>query len=393
MNLEQRFRQLDRLLDDYAWLWRPQPYKEARPQWCEELPQLCSTLLELPEEQLQVLTSDQEQLLSLLTSYLPDLVALPSLTVLAERDAHTLSDTGPHFSVGIPGRKWEQINAFGSALGEVGAPLLEWCGGKGHLGRLLASEWQQPVLTLELDASLCVEGERMAQRARVEQFFHCGDALQDGTGLLVQGRHVVALHACGELHRTLIRRGVASRVKALDIAPCCYHLHGSEHYRPFTEDLRLQLSRDDMRIAVTETVTAVGREVRRRNTEMAWKLGFSAWRCEITGTSDYKPIKPVDKSWLKLGFEGFCRTLAGREGLDVTGDVEWDFFEQLGWQRQREVMRLSLVRHAFRRAIEMWLVLDMANFLISSGYRVSLGTFCDQSLTPRNVLLSARRMT
>ena len=54
-------------------------------------------------------------------------------------------------------------------------------------------------------------------------------------------------------------------------------------------------------------------------------------------------------------------------------------------------MRLSIVRHAFRRPLEVWLALDLGLFLEGAGYEVSLGTFCPRRLTPRNLLLSARR--
>ena len=37
------------------------------------------------------------------------------------------------------------------------------------------------------------------------------------------------------------------------------------------------------------------------------------------------------------------------------------------------------------------LVLDRALFLQEQGYTVRLGTFCETSLTPRNVLLLAER--
>ena len=38
-------------------------------------------------------------------------------------------------------------------------------------------------------------------------------------------------------------------------------------------------------------------------------------------------------------------------------------------RRQREVMRLSIVRHAFRRPLELWLLLDMAVFLEEQGWQ------------------------
>ena len=53
-------------------------------------------------------------------------------------------------------------------------------------------------------------------------------------------------------------------------------------------------------------------------------------------------------------------------------------------------MRFSIVRHAFRRAIEVWLVLDLACYLEERGYAVALGSFCERHLTPRNLLISAR---
>jgi len=65
-------------------------------------------------------------------------------------------------------------------------------------------------------------------------------------------------------------------------------------------------------------------------------------------------------------------------------------FEANGWRRQREVMRLSIVRHAFRRALEVWLALDLAVYLKNRGYVVELGSFCERQLTPRNLLISAQ---
>ena len=389
MNLAQRFHQLDAFLSDHAWLWRPQPFKQARPAWCDRLPALCDRLLALSDEELARYTQDGAALNAMLVEHLPALVELDGLMRLPEREKTSLADLGPHFTSGIPGRKWQQVAAFAEALGEVHAPVLEWCGGKGHLGRLLAAQWHQPVFTLEHDPALCEHGRHLARRARVGQEFCLDDALAPSAADAVAGRHTVALHACGELHRTLVRQVVSQKSPALDIAPCCYHLLLENDYQPFTANTQLKPSRDDMRLAVTETVTAVSREVRIRDQEMAWKLGFDVlWR-EGCGRN-YRPMKPIDKSWLKLGFEGFCRALAAREGLQLPANVAWQAAEQAGWLRQRETMRLSLPRHAFRRLIEIWLVLDLVNYLDENNYIVKIGTFCASGLTPRNILISAR---
>ena len=53
-------------------------------------------------------------------------------------------------------------------------------------------------------------------------------------------------------------------------------------------------------------------------------------------------------------------------------------------------MRLSIMRNAFRRPLEVWLALDLAVRLENDGYSVNLGRFCERRLTPRNLLISAR---
>ncbi|TPW14460.1 MAG: hypothetical protein FD130_1369, partial [Halothiobacillaceae bacterium] len=307
-------------------------------------------------------------LFTLLAPYLPELEEIPALSCLERGVSLSHAEVNPHVEWGVPGRKGEQIAAFVAAVEEYNAPLLEWCGGKGHLGRRLAAERQQAVVTLEWNAQLCEAGRQLAARTRMEQHFSPVDVLHAEVDHYLAGHHVVALHACGELHRHLVRRAVALHVPALDVAPCCYYHGAPEAYQPFNQQLQLMLSRDDLRLTVTETVTAAPREVALRDREMAWKLGFIPGDCGQ-----------------------FCRLLAQREGVRLPGEVAWQEYEAYGWQRQRETMRLSLVRQAFRRALELWLVLDMATFLEQSSYEVALTTFCPRHVTPRNILLSARR--
>jgi hypothetical protein len=247
--------------------------------------------------------------------------------------------------------------------------------------------WEQPVQTLDVDAALCHEGERLAARQGVAQAFVVADAL-NVVDWPRHGQHAVALHACGELHRRLLRRGAEAGVRRFDVAPCCYHLGVSDAYCALSAGLHLQLERDDVRLAVTETVTASPRLTRQRDLEMAWKLGFDAWRREVA-PGVYQTFKPVPAAWFGDVFASFLGRMAQREGLPVPG-VGAAAWEAAGWQRRHEVMRLSLVRHAFRRALEIWLALDLAVFLEERGYAVSLGRFCERRLTPRNLLISAQ---
>ncbi|HET6719054.1 MAG TPA: methyltransferase, partial [Rhodocyclaceae bacterium] len=104
----------------------------------------------------------------------------------------------------------------------------------------------------------------------------------------------------------------------------------------------------------------------------------------------YQPFRPVPASWQNAGFADYLQRLAAREGLPLPGDLDLAACEAAGWQRHHQSRRLQLVRLAFRRAIEVWLLCDLAAWLEKQGYSVTLREFCARSLTPRNLLLSAR---
>ena len=206
----------------------------------------------------------------------------------------------------------------------------------------------------------------------------------------------MALHACGDLHRRLMQSGAQARLPRLSLSPCCYHLTGGERYQLQARQTReygqcLSVDRNDLRLAVQETVTAPERVREQTMRISTWRLGFDALQRELTGNGHYLPV-PSHPARLNNGrFEDFCRWAAAKKQLALPTDVDWAEWLARGEARYRQVRRHELLRHLFRRPLELWLVLDYAVFLEEQGYRVRLGIFCDRQLTPRNLLLDAER--
>ena len=389
MILAQRQQALDSVLSAFRPLWHAQPFREIRPDWCTQWPALTAELLALDDGEQARLADDGEAAAGFVARHIGDLAALPGLAHVAACSSAGLPDHGPFWAHGIPGRKRAQIDAFVASVARSDRPVLDWCGGKGHLGRLLALHWQVGVTTLEIDRALCVDGERLAGRAGVAQCFKAADVTLPEMPLQCGG-HAVALHACGHLHRALVSRAAGQGLAAVDLAPCCYHLGIESGYMPLSGELLTRLSADDTRLAVTESVTAAPRQARQRDREMAWKLGFDAWRRLESGVDDYLSFRPVPAAWARGSFAEFMVLMSGRERIPAPSAHRMEMLERRGWERQREVMRLSILRHAFRRPLEVWLALDLAVRLENDGYSVSLGQFCERCLTPRNLLISAR---
>ena len=390
MNLRQRFLALQSALDSHQALWRAAPFYQRRPAWCEAWPDLAEAALGLDEQRLEDLTGVPAALGDWLAPRLPVVAELAELCALPPLAARALPPCGPHLDWEIPQRKREQIEAFARHGPAARAPLLEWCAGKGHLGRRLALGDGQPVSSLEIDPLLCAHAGRLAARARIAQSVLCGDALTADARRHVSGREVLALHACGELHRSLVRHAATDGARGYRIAPCCYYRGAAEGYRPLGRDAALPLDGSALRLAVTETVTAPRRIRQRLARDQAWKLGFIALRNALLGEAE-RPFKPVSSTWLSGEFPAYGRFLAAREGLPLPERVDWAHWQAVGEERRAAVRRLELVRHAFRRGLEMWLVLDLALGLEEAGFQVQVGSFCERTLTPRNLLVLAER--
>lgn len=398
---------IGQILAAHQALWRSKPFCEPEPAWLGTHPQLADQLLALDDETTRRLArgdSDGAELLALLSQSLPELARLAPLIDFPVRTdpacnpdvriAETAGAADWRVLWEVPGRKSAQIAAFAHALAPSPAPVLEWCAGKGHLGRLLARYGAPQVTSLEIDGSLCVDGERLAQRLGLPQRFRQADALAEGALSDFAGHHAVALHACGDLHRVLVRGAGAAALEAIDFAPCCYQRTADDSYQLLAGPLpgaALSLSRDDLRLAVTGAATAAAAEVAAVETETAWKLAFQHAQQSVTG-QPYRPTPSLSRSALRGGFRSYVQALAAHAGIDLGGGIDWPALEAFGWRRQRDVARLTLLRYGFRRAIEAFVVCDLAACLEQQGYAVTVGTFCAGTLTPRNLLISARRV-
>lgn len=393
--LHQRFAELDAFLRENQPLWREKPFTARTLAWEATCPALAAWLRGRTLEQAEAAHNHPEQLDA--PAPFPQLAARAArLAALGELPAAPPQLLPAQFSVDVPGRKWQQIDAFARRL-QFRTPArhwLDWCSGKGHLGRRLAHAGT-PLTCLEHDAALVADGQRLSDRLQLDARHLEQDVLADDAGACLQAGHTpVALHACGELHVRLLERASAQGCRQLAVAPCCYNRISSALYQPLSQPAQasaLILSRDDLRLPLAETVTAGARVRRQRDHSMARRLAFDRLQRELRGIDDYLPVPSLPPAWLDKPFADYCRELAGLKGLPAPGERDWTALEAAGWRRLAEVRNLELLRGLFRRPLELWLLLDRALYLQEQGYRVRLGSFCDYHLTPRNILLLAER--
>jgi len=390
-----RFAALDAFLLEHQALWKPRPFNHLQLPWETSYPELALWLRARSLEEAEN-SHNQPCLLDAPEPYASLAALSRALSAVGELPAHALEAARHRLNVDVPGRKWQQIEAFASRLAFTSVPKhwLDWCSGKGHLGRRLLQTGQQ-LTCLEYDPALVASGQALSQRHQLHALHVEQDVLAPDVAALLNADHTpVALHACGDLHVRLMQLASTAGCKKMAIAPCCFNRINASEYQALSLAAKksdLQLSLDDLSLPMSETVTAGARVRRQRDTSMARRLGFDLLQRQLRGIDEYLPTPSLASAWLDKSFAEYCHHLAALKELSTLGRQDWSALEAAGWQRLAQVRNLELLRGIFRRPLELWLNLDRALFLSEQAYTVHLGTFCETALTPRNFLLLAER--
>ena len=392
-HLTNHFLQLDQWLFQHRQLWQPIPFYQY-PFPIDGLQSVWSRLHRLSDRQVTHYQINPEKLSTELQEEIPGLADLSSLCLLSPITPTAAATVWPDsVHAGIKARKWEQIRQFTQLLPPLQGQVVDWCAGKGHLGRIVALGHHCTIKAIERDSLLCHAGKTLAEEAHTEIGFINRDVLKRSCAdLIATSDHAVALHACGSLHVELIQLAHKHSLQTLAIAPCCYHL--DQDPRPLSQIGREGLitpNREQLRMTLQEQVTAPDNVRRRRRRLNQMRLGFDLLQRDLRQSNNYLHTPPLANPWGDRPFTEICQHLSLLKGIVIPANIDFSKYEQQGIQREAKVVRMELLRHLFRRPIELWWLLDRAIYLQEAGYRVEMGIFCERHQSPRNVMLLATR--
>jgi hypothetical protein len=395
-NLRERFKVIDQYLISTQCYWRFEPFLkcvQSGYSWHDNNPALTAWVDSLSYAEIERYKLDPLRLDAQLVNLIQGLGDAHRALVLNDCSPDSV-DLDARLYTAIPGRKAQQISLLSHFLltHRKGDSWLEWCAGKGYLGRILASRSKLPVTSLEYQEVLCTAGQQFADHHHLPMTFVPIDIFSSQVDVYIHAeQHAVALHACGDLHVQLIKTAVNKQLKGITFSPCCYHLVSGNDYEPLSalaQQSLLSLKKNDLRIPLQEMVTGGERVRRHRQQEMIYRLGFDALLRDILAENEYRPIPSIKKSQLADGFEAFCCWAATTMDKDLPS-CDYQHFERIGTEKFWQMERLSLVQQSFKRLLEHWIVLDKALFLESSGYKVTMSHFCSRDVTPRNIIVHA----
>lgn len=380
---------LQSLLTETEALWAPKPFEDLSPPWAETHPALMAFLDGLGDEALTHFEAAPDDLRLALAPWVPALAEAAPLLVLPGSTAAPSGVAVSHVSA----RKRAQIEAFINALPRPEAETgIDWCGGKGHLSRALHQRFGLRLCVVDKDQALLTAGQALAKGLPLR--FENRDVLR-GPSAPLEAHSLFALHACGGLHDAALTAVIAQNLPSLALAPCCYGLHrgATGHWESWAATTTPSAAFDAsaLRLAVADLATAPAGVRARRTRELELRQAFDAFQRATWGRNAYLPCPSFPASVIDGGFEAFAQAAARHHGLALPSPIDAGRWLALGRSRAALARRRSLLRLAFGRLIELRIIFDRALWLGEQGRNVAVSTFCDRSLSPRNVMIKAWR--
>ena len=160
-----RFTALDAYLIEHQALWKPRPFTHLQLPWEASYPELSAWLRGRSLEDAERAHNHPADLVDAPEPFASLAKLSAELSAVGELPGHALEAAGHRLNVDVPGRKWQQIEAFAGRLSFASPPThwLDWCSGKGHLGRRLLGAGQQ-LTCVEYDPVLVASGQALSQR-------------------------------------------------------------------------------------------------------------------------------------------------------------------------------------------------------------------------------------
>lgn len=398
--LSSQFNKIDKYLAQLMGYWHYNAFSLVGYPAFNENSALIEFLASIDQAKLSLYQNNPSLLHPLLKQFIPELLDVSDPLFEVKDLSDKLASNIPFwFKNGIKGRKLTQIEQFSQRINDQ-LPILEWCAGKGHLGRLIHFKNNNPVTAVEWNDELCLQGKVLAEKHAIPQTFYQANVLLNEADIhLKQEQHAVALHACGDLHRHLINAAGQSETEKVTISPCCYHLTKDQYYQPLSNHVQqtsqllsgLTLSKQDLKLAVSQQSTLGARQTELNDQEVWWRLSFDCLQKAIRGTSTYLNVPSFPKTLLSSDFSEFAQWVIECKKLSFELPADLSEYLQQGKERFNQVRRAELVSQFFRRPLELWLVYDRALRLQEWGYQVQVSTFCESQVTPRNLLIQASR--
>lgn len=299
-------------------------------------------------------------------------------------------------------RKREQLAALLGAVGSMAARaarIVDVGAGEGHFTRLAAELFDREALGIERDevrvASATARAESRASEidaAGSVARFVAFDACREPLGF-ARDDLAVGLHACGEVGDRLITAAAEARCEVALVSCCLQKITGPVRAPLSRAAAGLTLRKDTLGLT-NLTAQPRGVEATIDATIEARQVRFALLRLLRARGVTLAPgeeMRGINRRRAHRGLRDVADRALAQRGLPSPTDAEIAHHITESRRLYGVMRRLSLPRSMLARLVEIAVVLDRAAALAESGARITVATFVERAVTPRNIVILAER--
>jgi hypothetical protein len=401
MDFKKRFQEIAEFLQPYQRIWEneimllyPKPLESFPNDWISDLAQF----------------KNQEDVIKLSRKEVKGFVTNPSLIEFYQRleelsQVPTLDKLAPFpeqknsFLHMIPKKQHEIknlapfVNHFYQKHGIKN--IIDIGGGVGHLAQTLTSHYQLKTTTLDMDPVLQETGRVRFKRNDVSYINVKVDAENESfRSILEPDSLTLGLHTCGPLAVHQIKGSSSSQIKGLINFGCCY-----EKLLPYPESQNISKLSKTLshplvfnRFALT-LATRAHRKMNDKDYELKLKVKYYRYAIHFLFHDEYgiESLTSLGNSHPSLYDESFASyALKQFETIKIplkhsTKELDQYYSSEKLQTLIWNMLSADLIRNAFGRVMELYILLDRAIYLEETGYSVQLLEFFEEPLSPRNL--------
>ena len=401
MDHKKRFQEIYLFLKPYQRIWQneimllyPDPLGDIPRAWVEDMARFTESadLIRLERKDVFGLIEHPDlikfyqdiEALSLVPK-IPELPEFParktSFLYMIPKKQHEIKRLAPFVNQFFQDEKIEKIFDIG--------------GGIGHLAQSLSSHYELKTASLDMDPVLQKTGQERNTNALVE-YIHVKVDENDETfqNLLDSDHMTLGLHTCGPLAVHQIKASAKKHIKGMINFGCCY-----EKLQKYPAGQNISKAAQELDAPIVfnffalTLATRAHRKMTEKDHDLKKKVKFFRYAIHMLMYDEYgiQELKTLGNSSPKLYEESFATYVIHqfeRIGVKLkhTEDELNLYFQDEKRQRLLwEMLTAELIRNAFGRLMELYLLLDRVLYLEEKGYKVDLLEFFDEPISPRNL--------
>ena len=401
MDHKKRFQEIALFLKPYQRIWQneimllyPDPLSAIPSEWIDDLARYTG-----PDDVIRLERKDVFDLISdpgLINFYqrIEELSAIPQIPELP-----AFPEKKTSFLYMIP-KKQHEIKRLAPFVNQFYQEariekILDIGGGIGHLAQSLSSHYQLKTASLDMDPVLQQTGIQRNGPDLVE-YINVKVDEDDETfkNLLSKNHMTLGLHTCGPLAVHQLKAGAKNHIKGMINFGCCYEkLQKYPQGQNISNEAQASEDRLFFNFFALTLATRAHRKMTEKDHDLKLKVKYYRYAIHMLLHDEYeqKELVTLGNSNPKLYDESFGTYVIEQfQRINMPlrhSKVELDEF-YADPERQKLLWRMltsELIRNAFGRLMELYLLLDRVLYLEEAGYEVQLLEFFDEPLSPRNL--------